>query len=368
MTRPQAVLGLSLLSGLWRALCTTLTPKAFGVGALAALLLVAPFVGAKGEIVAPHAGFDERVLTDAHRARTIPVALWYPTATAETTLPYSRAQTGQAAPGAPLAPGRWPLVIVSHGSGGNRFNQSTLGEALARKGFIVAALEHPGNRTFDDGASGTARNLLHRPQDVRFVLDALLGENSPIAAAIDGGRIAVIGHSVGGFTATVVGGGRPNISSLETYCRTNAATDPDTCPADRGLSPESLIERRYLAGGLSLADARVRAAILMAPAIGPLFDPSALADVSIPVMLFWAGKDEILNEPANSRRYVNGLRNVRDRAFPEIGHFTFLNECSAFLATAAPDICRDPLGVERAAVHEVIAGETEAFLRGVFRR
>ena len=337
----------------------------FRVGVVAMLLVVVP--GANAVQVTHRAGFDEWVLTDSHRGRTIALALWYPTTTAESMLSYSRAQPGHAARGAPIAPGRWPLVILSHGSGGNRFNQSALGETLARNGFIVAALEHPGDRTFDDGDSGTARNLLHRPHDVRFILDALLGENSAFATVIDAERIAMVGHSAGGFTAVVVGGGRPNIGSLDHYCRENEATDLDTCPADRSLLPEDSIERVYLEGGLSLADPRVRAAILMAPAIGLLFDGPALADVAIPVMLFWAGRDEILNEPGNSRRYANGLARVRDRAFPTIGHFTFLNECSEFLAAAAPEICRDPPGVDRSDVFGMFAGETIAFLRQVLR-
>ena len=337
----------------------------FRFGVLAVVLAIALTTASNAEQATHRAGFDERVLTDSSRSRTIPIALWYPTATSESLLSYSRAQPGHVARTAPFAPGRWPLVILSHGSGGNRFNQSALGEILARNGFIVAALEHPGDRTFDSGDSGTARNLLNRPQDVHFVLDALLGEDSAFAAAIDGERIGMIGHSAGGFTAVVVGGGRPNLGSLEAYCRYNKATDPDTCPADQGHLHDNSIEHVYLQGGLSLSDPRVRAAILMASAIGPLFDAPALADVSIPVLLFWAGRDEILTEPFNSRYYAKGLARVRNRAFSEIGHFTFLNECTAFLVAAAPEICRDPPDVDRADVLSEIAGETIEFLRQI---
>ena len=110
-----------------------LKPDLFRVGVVAMLLVVVP--GANAVQVTHRAGFDESVLTDSHRGRTIALALWYPTTTAESMLSYSRAQPGHAARGAPIAPGpiapgRWPLVILSHGSGGNRFNQSALGETL----------------------------------------------------------------------------------------------------------------------------------------------------------------------------------------------------------------------------------------------
>ena len=120
-----------------------LKPDLFRVGVVAMLLVVVP--GANAVQVTHRAGFDEWVLTDSHRGRTIALALWYPTTTAESMLSYSRAQPGHAARGAPIAPGRWPLVILSHGSGGNRFNQSALGrdefDALnARLGLSAVTL------------------------------------------------------------------------------------------------------------------------------------------------------------------------------------------------------------------------------------
>jgi len=309
------------------------------------------------------AGFDEWTLTDPHRGRTLPVALWYPTSAPETPLSYSPVQPGSAARAAAPQTGRWPLVLLSHGTGGNRFNQSMLAETLARAGFIVAALEHPGDRTFDDGDGRTARNLLHRPQDVRFLLDALLAPNSGLAKAIDATRVAMIGHSAGGFTAAVVAGGRPNVAGLEAYCRDLGTTDDYTCLDDRPALPADPIERAYLEGKRSLVDPRIRAVILMAPAIGPFFDGDALAEVSAPVLLFWAGSDAILPEPANSRYYANGLARVHDRPFPAVGHFTFLNTCSPFLATVAAEICSDPSGVDRASVLDTVAQETMLFLR-----
>ena len=346
----------------------TLTLPAFRIGVLAVLLAAAHGAGAKAAQANDRAGFDDRVLSDGDRSRTIPIALWYPTTAAEAPVAYSPAQAGRAARAAPIAHGRWPLVILSHGSGGNRFNQSALAEAMARSGFIVVALEHPGDRTFDHGASRTARNLVNRARDVRFVLDEVLGGESALASAIDGARIAMIGHSAGGFTAAVAAGGRPDLANIDAYCRRNAAADPDACPGERHGSADDRIERVSLEGGSSLADSRLRAVVLMAPAIGPAFDAQALADVAVPVLLFWAGRDEILKEPRNSRHYANGLARVRDRAFPDIGHFTFLNQCAALLATAAPEICRDPPGIDRAAVLEAIATETIAFLRRALRR
>src|SRR5580692_7574048 len=51
---------------------------------------------------------------------------------------------------APLAPGRFPLVLISHGSGGSPLVYRSLSLLLARHGFIVALPKHPGNSLGDD--------------------------------------------------------------------------------------------------------------------------------------------------------------------------------------------------------------------------
>ncbi len=45
------------------------------------------------------------------------------------------------------------------------------------------------------------------------------------------------------------------------------------------------------------------------------------------------------------------------------GHFVFLAPCPAVLATRVPAICRDPPGVDRAAVHARLNTEMIEFFR-----
>jgi predicted dienelactone hydrolase len=100
----------------------------------------------------------------------------------------------------PSSHGPFPLVVFSHGSGGIRFQSWFLTEALASHGFFVVAPDHKGNTALD-GLFGTsdpfdvvARN---RPLDVSRVIDVM----SRFEDVVDGSRIAVVGHSFGGFTA-----------------------------------------------------------------------------------------------------------------------------------------------------------------------
>jgi len=314
-----------------------------------------------GGAQAAAAGFRDMNFTDAERGRTIPVALWYPNDSTAAALTYGGIHARRAANGGAIAPGRHPLALLSHGTGGNRFNQYNLAEFLAGNGYIVAALEHPGDRTFDNGDFGSAKNLYNRPRDLSFVLAALLAD-STIGGQIDDQRIAALGHSAGGFTAIAAAGGRPNLQNLFDYCASQPAASL-TCPTNAGEhGEEDPLHIDFMSGGASLKESRLRALVVAAPAIGPLFDAPGLVEVYIPVLIFWAGADAILNEPDNSRFYLDGIAQARGREMPGIGHFTFLSECSNMLRTVAPQICTDPDGISRAEQHNIINAETLEFL------
>ena len=152
-----------------------------------------------GTAAAFDTGFRDMKFHDDERERTIPVALWYPSEGAAAPLTYAGIHAGHAAPDSAIAPGRHPLTVLSHGTGGNRFNQFHIAEFLANNGYIVAAIEHPGDKTFDNGDFGTAKNLYNRPRDIGFTIDALSADTG-VGGHIDGQRIAALGHSAGGFT------------------------------------------------------------------------------------------------------------------------------------------------------------------------
>jgi predicted dienelactone hydrolase len=89
-----------------------------------------------------------------------------------------------------------------------RHNYSLLCEALAARGYIVIASDHPGDTLFD-WALGThvddITNDRNRIGDVRLLIDCALGSGPELApwltAHVDESRIAVGGHSYGGLTA-----------------------------------------------------------------------------------------------------------------------------------------------------------------------
>lgn len=163
-------------------------------------------------------GVREHSVTDPARfdpwqarttARTLPVTLWYPAAAGtpagcryDTLLRDGTTRItlhGSASAGAAPSPGRFPLVVLSHGYPGNRLLLAHLAETLASRGYAVAAADHPGS-TYDDQAA-FAQTLYHRPLDQRLLLSALAD-----LAFADAGCAALVGYSMGGYGAMVTAG------------------------------------------------------------------------------------------------------------------------------------------------------------------
>lgn len=244
-------------------------------------------------------------VTDPKRAgRTLPVDVWYPSEPSAVVgatksrfdLLVTSAESPLAYADTPVAPGtQFPLVIFSHGSGGIRFQSYFLTEFLASHGFIVAAPDHVGNTALDELSGTTAPFAVtarNRPLDVSLVIDRMLERNASTGDAfrhsIDPARIAVIGHSFGGFTALAMAAGFGDI-----------APDP-----------------------------RVRAIVPIAPASQPFTD-AELSSITVPMLLLGGTSDVTTPIVPNTTRpwdLVSSKTKYRvdiDRA----GHASFTNIC-----------------------------------------
>jgi dienelactone hydrolase len=166
---------------------------------------------------------------------TTPVQLWSPaasggpavtylpaavarTAAAELGVPPARLETAtvRARAGAPVRArsGGWPIVVFSPGYGESRQLYTGLVSDLASRGYVVAALDHPGQATaivYPGGRSVVLRQLprvlgrfqtlvRQRVAAISVVLDRLRGLPA-FAGALDLARIGVLGHSLGGAAA-----------------------------------------------------------------------------------------------------------------------------------------------------------------------
>lgn len=111
-----------------------------------------------------------------------------------------------------------PLVLWSHGFGGNRDGASFISRHLAERGYVVVHMTHDGtDSSLWEGKPGhpwdilrnvhiTRETTLNRFKDVPFVLDSL--QNHELADIIDFDRVGMSGHSFGAMTTQVMAGMR----------------------------------------------------------------------------------------------------------------------------------------------------------------
>ncbi len=257
---------------------------------------------------------------------------------------------------AETSPDPAPLIIISHGNGGDFRSHRDTAQALAGAGFIVATLTHTGDNWRDQSR---ATDIVDRTRQLSVLIDHMLGQWAG-REGIDAARVGAFGFSAGGFTVLAAAGGNPDLTRLVEHCRAN----PDFFDCRLVSQHPATMQRGTQAEPRLPHDARIKALVIAAPALGFTFTRDGLADVTQPVQLWQAGSDQILPSP----HYAEPVRDALPRP-PEYnrvdgaGHFDFMPPCSPELAANAPMICAPTPGFDRARFHEALNREMIRFFR-----
>lgn len=316
-------------------------------------------------------GFQPITIHDPVNGGAMPGYVFYPAAHAEGATwvgPYQLHATRNAA----AIPGTKPLVVISHGHGGSDLGHHDLAVYLASHGFIVATLEHPRDNFHDASGDGHPEVEIGRPIQVKAAIDMLLA-NPRWKTSIDPQRIGVAGFSNGGYTSLLLVGAVPRFTRFMDYCKAHP-DDSNQCggfgafkaeAARHGQTPEQMLaamQGEFHRWG-DPHDPRVKAAFAMAPQ-SLVFDKSGLASIDRPVFLYYGQDDRVLVPRYNALHIAPLIKTLAGiKMIPKAGHYVFLSPCSPQLTKDAPEICLDPPGVDRVAVHRQIDADALAFFR-----
>ena len=278
-----------------------------------------------------------------------PGLIFYPTAAAASAQQWGPFAVN-VAPGAAPTAGRHPLVLISHGTGGNELGHAWLAQALAADGYLVLALRHPGDDYQDRSGVSRPDYFARRPQQVSQVLDQLLADPR-WAALIDRQRIAAFGHSAGGHTVLALAGARLDPQRIARHCGAQGVgldQDATVCRLGGFNHQRPAVVQPDRPALPAVADARIRAVVADAPMTMAL-DPASFASLPVHVLLQYGERDSILVPRFHFEPLCAVLPTGHCVRSAQAGHFASFQTGTGPLGPPADDPAADPVGFDRLA-------------------
>lgn len=262
------------------------------------------------------------------------ITVWYPAASVGTAAAGAALPVMRDAP--PAAGGRRGVILLSHGFGGAAVAMGWFAAAMVEAGYVVIGVDHPGNNGLEPMTKTGAALFFERPGDLRRAYDHVAAD-AEIGPMLDPGRVAAAGFSAGGFTALALGGARMEPGRLRGFCAANP--DDGVCrpqlefavPIDETLALLDSEAARARLAEIAAAPPhpRIRALLVMAPAIVQAFDPASLAAIDTETRLILGGADSVTPNATNGLVAAALLPRAHDQTVPDAGHYDFLTACAA---------------------------------------
>lgn len=309
-------------------------------------------------------GYTMTTMKAAHRDVPLPLHIWYPAEEGEiatignnAVFKGTKVRTNAAAPKDAL-----PLIVLSHGSGGNAANLGWIAGHLASQGNIVVATNHP-NTTSGNSLAHETVKIWERPQDVSAILDHF-EKNTPFGLKADMSKAGVVGFSLGGYTAMAVAGARASQADYIDYCNTHAGLMDCKWFSDAGVDLSKTDTAKY---EQDLRDARISFAVAIDPALSQAYQRQTLAAMDLPVQIINLGGGK-LPAAIDASGYANALPMGDYQTIDQANHFSFLGECTmmgeAIIKSVGEDpICSDTGKRSRASVHKELKAMIAKFVR-----
>lgn len=258
------------------------------------------------------------------------------------------------------APAKFPMIVISHGTGGSALTMSWLGTALAAHGYIAVAVNHPGNNGAEPYTAQGFSTWWERARDLSVVIDSMLADPM-FGKRIDSSRIGAAGFSLGGYTMIEIAGGITDTDAFRQFCASPRADgickSPPEFPTltedfERLSKNDTEFQAALRHSSDSFRDPRVRAVFAMAPALGPAFHAASLAKIAIPVMIVAGEADANVPIASSAKYFAANIPGAKLTIFPgNAAHYMFLESCTESSRKMRPLLCTDGAGVDRDKIH-----------------
>jgi predicted dienelactone hydrolase len=265
---------------------------------------------------------------------------------------------GRAAKDATFAPsfGKYPLVALSHGTGGSAMQMAWLGTYLAARGYVVVAINHPGNNAVTGYTTQGFVEGWERAKDITTAITGMLSDPR-FGGRIDPDRIGAAGFSYGGYTMMELAGATTDSNRLLAWCDQLKNTCsppemPDLMEKFKAIQQQSEVEYAMHHSGDSYRDPRIHAVFAIAPAVAHAFTRESLQKVTIPVEIVVGASDQIAPSADNAQFFAQNIKGAKLTILPGgVGHYTFLDLGTDAGKKQLPQLFVDTEGVDRESVH-----------------
>ena len=323
-------------------------------------------------------GVREIAVTAPERTQKLAVSIWYPAEPGGEPVLVGDNRLFKGTPAsmnAPFSKGRFPLIVMSHGSGSRIQGMNWLATELAKAGFIVAGPNHPGTTSGNSTPADTPK-LWERTQDLSAVIDTMT--NDPRwRDVVDASRIGVIGFSLGGSAAMEMAGARANLEDYARYCDTymkwdcawfaggKAYVDDQAVEVDK-VDLRQVDKTRFEQSNL---DHRIKSAVLVDPGLAQAYDEESLKEIAIPMNFINLGSAGTIPRGVIADKLATLTPLGTYASVEDAVHLSFLPECqdgaTEFLKSLGEvdPVCEDGDNRSRADIHSQLISLVLGVLR-----
>lgn len=272
---------------------------------------------------------------------------------------------------APLRDGSFPLILVSHGSGGRISSLDWIAARLAAAGFIVAGPNHPGTTSGNSTPADTIR-IWQRAGDLSEVATALMHDPA-WKRSIDEKRIGAFGFSLGAHTVLALAGARVDLEDFVRYCDNYPSMPDCVWYASGKVDLRKTDKKRF---EKSFRDPRFTSIVAIDPAFAQAFMRDSLQTIAVPVHIINLGEGEAVPLAVQFDRIVKEIPSATYGNVKGSVHMSFLAECQPGgrewlkLIGERDPLCDDAEGSPRtrADIHAELASRIEkAFRRDLMK-